>query len=64
MTYIQIKNLPQLLRRASDTLDPRCVFYQAVLTVHTVEEYMNEVGDVVVVPQTYPEPMGAMREFK
>ena len=64
MTGIRIQNLPQIVRRANDAEDPRNVFYQAVLDSETVEEDMDKVGDIVVVPPTYPEPMGAMREFK
>lgn len=62
--YIHIGNLTQVLRRANNSEDPRCVFYQAVLESETVEEYLEKVGDVIVEPPTYRERMGAEREFK
>ena len=61
---IYINNLAQVLRRANDFIDPRYVFYQAVLESDTVEDYMNKVGDIYVEPPTYKERMGAEREFK
>ncbi len=63
VTTMQIKNLTQIIRRANDTSDPRSVFYQAMLKARTTEEYLDEVGDVVVVPPTHPRPMNATVEL-
>lgn len=63
-SYIHIVNLPQVLRRANDFEDPRCVFYKAVLESETVEQYLEKVGDVIVEPPTYQVRMGAERELK
>lgn len=62
-TFIVVNNLAQLVRRANKLDDPRNVFYRAVLASKTYEEYMEMVGDVYVVPPTYPEQMGAQREY-
>lgn len=64
MAAIRIRNLPQVLRRALTTADPRHVFYEAILKSSTFEEYFAKVGDVVVVPPTYRERIGASRELK
>lgn len=60
---IRIQNLPQIIRRANDATDPRNIFYQAILGSESVEEYLNKVGDIYVVPPTYMERMGAIREL-
>jgi hypothetical protein len=42
-----------LRRRANDADDPRHVFYIAMLTCLTYEQYLNRVGDIKVVPVTH-----------
>lgn len=64
MPVIRILDMGQIIRRANKKDDPRCIFYQAILGSRTVDDYMSLVGDIFVVPPTYQERMGAMREFR
>jgi hypothetical protein len=63
MPLIRITNLNQIIRRANNLADPRRIFYQAILESNSTEEYFERVGDIVVVPPTFPRRMGARTEY-
>ena len=64
MPRIKILVLEQIVRRSTMLDDPRYVFYVALLSSATREEYLGKVGHKVVIPPTYQVRMGAMREYK
>jgi len=48
----RITNNEQLRKHAENTDDPRHVFYKAMLSSRTYEEYLARVGSVTVQPAT------------
>ena len=64
MPSLRILNLKHIAAKAQKLEDPRWIFYSAILESSTVENYMAMVGDIVVLPPTFPETMGADRELQ
>lgn len=61
----KILNDTFLREKANRETDPRHVFYIAILTSRTYEEYMSRVGHLEVKPDTYKtKPVTAAMEIR
>ena len=54
-----------LTEKANRIHDPRHIFYKAILSSSTYEQYYAKVGDIVVQPETFKtKPVNADMEIK
>ena len=57
-------NIAFLKERSHRATDPRHKFYKAILTSDTFEQYYENVGDIVVKPETTSYEVNADMEVK
>jgi hypothetical protein len=60
----KILNDAHLRKRASETHDPRHIFYEALLASETYEQYLARVGGVTVQPATTSYAVTGRMEIK